>query len=61
MLEKIQHNNQLLSIIVRNDFCQPGITFFTPNDFSQQLAFMKHPAGKTIDAHVHKPVEGSVP
>ena len=60
MLEKIEHNNQLLSIIVRNDFCQPGITFFTPNDFSQQLAFMKHPAGKTIDAHVHKPVERSV-
>lgn len=60
MTEKVEHDNQLLSIIVRSEFSKPGITFFTPSDFSQQLAFMKHPQGKTIDAHVHKPVERSV-
>ena len=59
-MEKIEYNDQLLAIIVRNNFSQPGITFFTPSDFSQQLAFMKHPSGKVIDAHVHKPVERSV-
>ncbi len=60
MVENIDHNNKLLSIIVRKEFHKPGITFFTPNDFSQQLAYMSHSAGKTIDAHVHKPVERSV-
>jgi mannose-6-phosphate isomerase-like protein (cupin superfamily) len=47
-------------VIVRRDFAQPGVHFFTPNDFSQQLGVMCHPAGKVIDAHVHKPVRRTV-
>jgi hypothetical protein len=46
----------LLALIVRGSFDKPGITFFTKPDFSQQLAFMRHPAGKKIDAHIHKPI-----
>lgn len=57
MLEEIKCNNELLAIIVRNDFSKDGISFFTPNDFSQQLAYMKHPNGKIIQPHVHNPVE----
>jgi mannose-6-phosphate isomerase-like protein (cupin superfamily) len=60
MLKKITHNNQLLAIIISNKFDEPGIHFFTPNEFSQQLAFMKHPKGKIIQAHVHNPVPREV-
>jgi hypothetical protein len=56
MISEIRHNGQLLAMIVPRDFAQPGISFFTPDDFSQQLAYMQHPAGKTIVAHVHKDV-----
>lgn len=57
MLEEIKYKEELLAIIVRNDFSKEGIAFFTPNDFSQQLAYMKHPEGKIIQPHVHNPVE----
>lgn len=57
MLEEIKYNEELLAIIVRNDFNKDGIAFFTPNDFSQQLAYMKHPQGKVIQPHVHNSVE----
>jgi mannose-6-phosphate isomerase-like protein (cupin superfamily) len=50
----------LLALIVRAKFDKPGITFFTENSFSQQLAYMHHPKGKKIDAHVHKPILRSV-
>jgi|ERR1039458_1770179 mannose-6-phosphate isomerase-like protein (cupin superfamily) len=60
MITKIQNNGELLAIILSHDFDRPGIHFFTPNDFSQQLAYMHHPAGKTIEAHVHNPVPRDV-
>ena len=47
-------------MIVRADFSEPGIHFFTPPEFSQQLAYMNHPKGKTIEPHVHNPVPREV-
>lgn len=60
MFEEIEYNNELLAIIVTNNFNDKGIHFFTPGDFSQQLAYMKHPTGKIIDPHVHNPVKREV-
>jgi mannose-6-phosphate isomerase-like protein (cupin superfamily) len=59
-VERIEHNGEMLALIVRDEFRKPGISFFTPNELSQQLAYMRHPAGKVIDAHVHNPVPRSV-
>lgn len=56
MIENITHNNTLLSIIIRHSFQKDGIEFFTPNDFSQQLAYMKRPKDYVIAPHVHNPV-----
>jgi hypothetical protein len=56
MIDQITHNNKILAIIIRHDYSNQGITFFTPDDFSQQLAYMNHPKGKTIDPHVHNRV-----
>lgn len=53
-------SRNLLAIIVRGRFSTPGITFFTEPEFSQQLAYMHHPAGKQIAAHLHRPVLRSV-
>jgi mannose-6-phosphate isomerase-like protein (cupin superfamily) len=60
MLEKITHGDDLIAIILSNTYTQPGIHFFTPNDLSQQLAYMKHPVGKIIQPHVHNPVKREV-
>ncbi len=60
LVEKIAHNGEMYALIVRDKFSEPGISFFTPNDLSQQLAYMRHPAGKIIDAHFHNPVPRSV-
>lgn len=60
MIERINHNNVLFAIIIRSVYNAPGIQFLTPDEFSQQLAFMKHPAGKQIQPHVHNPVTREV-
>ncbi|MEM9089115.1 MAG: hypothetical protein AAGC93_10260 [Cyanobacteria bacterium P01_F01_bin.53] len=60
MVEKITHLGQLLAIIVSHKFSEPGIKFFTPNEFSQQLAYMRHPTGREIQPHVHNPVPREV-
>ena len=56
MIQQIIHNSQLLSIIIRRNFEKNGIEFFTPDDFSQQLAYMKRPKDYVIPPHVHNPV-----
>lgn len=49
-----------LAIIIKADYEKDGVEFFTPDDYSQQLAFMKHEKGKIIDPHVHNHVERQV-
>ena len=60
MIEKIIHNNRLLAIIISSGFHEEGIHFFTPDDFSQQLAYIQHPVGKEIAPHTHNPVRREV-
>jgi len=60
MIKQITHNNIILAIIIKKDYSKAGVEFFTPNDFSQQLAYMKHPAGKKIEAHTHNTVAREV-
>jgi mannose-6-phosphate isomerase-like protein (cupin superfamily) len=60
MIEKITYHHQLLALIVSHQFNKPGIHFFSPDDLSQQLAYMRHPTGKIIQPHVHNPVPREV-
>lgn len=60
MVEQITHHDQLLALIVSHRFNQTGIHFFTPNELSQQLAYMHHPTGKFIPPHIHNPVPREV-
>lgn len=59
-IERVESGSELLALIVRRDFATPGISFFTSSDLSQQLAFMRHPAGKLISPHVHNAVPREV-
>ena len=60
MLEQVTHNQQLLAIILRNDFAGEGVHFLTPHELSQQLAYMHHPKGKVIPPHVHNVVDRNI-
>jgi hypothetical protein len=60
MIEHILHNDQLISVIIRAQYHAKGINFFTPDDFSQQLAYMNRPKGYIIPPHVHNPVKREV-
>jgi mannose-6-phosphate isomerase-like protein (cupin superfamily) len=60
MIRTIQYKDSIIAIIIPHTFSEPGISFFTPHDFSQQLAFMKHPAGKQIQPHTHTHVKREV-
>ena len=60
MVTRIEHGGRLFAIIVSHDFNTSGITFFTPNELSQQLAYMHHPVGKLIESHMHNPVPRNV-
>jgi hypothetical protein len=55
-IDKVVYENKLLAIIIRSDYKSEGIEFFTPDDFSQQLAYMNRPAGYKINPHLHNKV-----
>lgn len=52
-IEQLTSDNQIIAIIIRHNFTKDGIEFFTPGDFSQQLGYMKHKKGESIQEHIH--------
>jgi mannose-6-phosphate isomerase-like protein (cupin superfamily) len=60
MVEEVTIEGVVCAVIVRRDFNRPGVHFFTPGSFSQQLAFMSHPTGHRIAAHLHRDVQRDV-
>jgi hypothetical protein len=60
MIKKFYDHQQLLAIVIPHQFHEHGIQFFTPDNLSQQLAYMHYPAGKLIAPHVHNPVTREV-
>jgi len=59
-MHKIVHDDQVLAIIIPRDFDKPGVSFFTPDNYSQQLAYMRHPQGTAIRAHAHNEMKREV-
>ena len=55
MIEKIKYKNKLFALIVSGNYRnRKGITFFTPDDTTQQFGYMKHKKGHIIKPHKHK-------
>jgi hypothetical protein len=53
MIDHIVHQDRTLAVLLRTAYREDGIHFFTPQDYSQQLAYMNRPAGYVIAPHVH--------
>lgn len=47
-VEKIVDGLEPIALIIRTDFETSGLHFFTPDNFSQQVAYMSHPKGKSF-------------
>ena len=60
MIESIQSDGKTIAIIIRADYRKDGIEFFTPDEFSQQLAYMNRPKGYQIEPHYHNPLPRKV-
>ncbi len=60
MVERVNHLDQTIAVIIRDSYRSDGIQFFTPGTFSQQLGYMNRPEGYVIPPHVHNPVERAV-
>lgn len=55
MIESINYKKKTLALIVKNfNSDKKGINFFTPNQLSQQVAYMYHKKKHIIQPHVHK-------
>lgn len=59
-IEEIKKKNKLLALIIRDEYSCEGVNFITPDEYSQQVAYMHHDTGKVIDAHVHNMVHRNV-
>ncbi len=55
-----EKRGKIIAIIIYSSFKKNGTNFFTPYDFSQQLAFISRPKGSTIESHTHRVVKRHV-
>jgi mannose-6-phosphate isomerase-like protein (cupin superfamily) len=53
MVEYIEEGNKTLAIIVYSEDETDGISFFTPENYSQQLGLMNRPQGHEVEPHRH--------
>ena len=60
MIERFNHKGIELALIIRRDYQKDGIEFFTPDEYSQQMGYMKRPVGHVIPPHVHNSVPREV-
>jgi hypothetical protein len=59
-LEHVEVGGLRLATILRSHFSAEGIVFLTPDEYSQQLGYMRRPAGHFISAHSHNMVDRTV-
>lgn len=59
-LERIEYDGQLLALILRRHFREEGTHFFTPDDFSQQLGYIRLPKDHIIQPHLHNTIARTV-
>ena len=51
--EEIKASEQLLAIIIRAEYDEPGISFFTQDENILQVGYMGYEANKSIQPHIH--------
>lgn len=53
---RVISKNRLLAVIIKAKFSKDGVDFFVPDEYPQQLGYMKRPKGYIIASHIHKPI-----
>jgi hypothetical protein len=56
-LEYVKYKNKILAIILRKKYKSNQSDFFTPNNYSQQLGFLKFKKNHEIIPHYHNPIK----
>ena len=51
--ERIEHNGQVLALILRSKLSSEGVNFYTPDELSFQLGILIHRKGVEIRPHAH--------
>lgn len=59
-VERVYSGQTLIAIIIRSEFDESGVSFFSPFEFSQQLGVLVHPSGFEVKPHVHKMISRDV-
>ena len=59
-IETIVDGLEPIALLIRADYDAEGLHFFTPDSFSQQVAYMRHPKDKVVEPHVHNLVARQV-
>lgn len=59
-IQLIKKKEKILAMVIRSNYICEGVDFITPDEYSQQVAYMHHPTGKAIDAHIHNLVHRNV-
>ncbi len=59
-LDEVRAGEHLIALIIRASYQADGVQFFTDRSFSQQVGYMRRPAGYVIDAHVHNKLHRDV-
>ena len=59
-MNTITHQGKILAMIIPADYHAEGIQFFTPAEFSQQMAYMHHKEGHLIKPHFHNKISREV-
>jgi hypothetical protein len=53
-LEYLYHEQDLYSIVLRGSYKNESVSFFTPENFSQQLGYIPHAKGDLVKPHEHR-------
>lgn len=57
MVHEITSNGVTLGLIIPGSYRgKDGTQFFTPGDYTQQIAYIHRHAGQKIETHIHNPV-----
>jgi mannose-6-phosphate isomerase-like protein (cupin superfamily) len=60
MIKQVTYGGNFIALIISSHYHKSGINFITHNDSSQQIAYISHPTGETIQPHIHNPITREV-
>lgn len=60
MIKRFFYNNELIAFVIKRDYTKEGITFFTDDEFPEQIAYMSHKKDTVVMAHVHNKIERKI-